>query len=90
MADPRCEERREASGSVESGQFCYHRNRYVLHFVARFDRPFATQGTWQGQTLASGATSADGTFSGLPRIALGVDQEGMAVHNVFVGLEYLQ
>lgn len=33
---------------------------------------------------------ADGTFSGLPRIALGVDQEGMAVHNVFVGLEYLQ
>lgn len=61
MIDP---ERREVSGSVESGQFCFHRNRYVLHFVARFDRPFATQGTWQGQTLASGATSADGTFSG--------------------------
>lgn len=55
---------REVSGSVESGQFCYHRNRYLLHFVARFDRPFATQGTWQGETLASGATTASGTFSG--------------------------
>ena len=56
--------RHEVSGSVESGQFCYHRNRYVLHFVARFDRPFATVGTWQGETLSSGGTSASATFSG--------------------------
>lgn len=57
-------ERREVSGSVESGQFCYHRNRYVLHFVAQFDRPFAAQGTWQGETLTSGATAGSGTFRG--------------------------
>ena len=56
--------RREVTGSVESGQFCYHRNRYVLHFVARFDRPFAAVGTWQGETLSSGGTSVSATFSG--------------------------
>src|SRR5262249_48201012 len=27
---------REVSGTVSAGQFCYHRNRYALHFVARF------------------------------------------------------
>lgn len=56
--------RREVSGSVESGQFCYHRNRYVVHFVAQFDRPFAAHGTWQGETLATGATEASATFTG--------------------------
>lgn len=61
LIDP---ERREVSGTVESGQFCYHRNRYVLHFVARFDRPFAAQGTWEGEALSSGGTSSAGTFSG--------------------------
>lgn len=56
--------RREVSGSVESGQFCYHRNRYLLHFVAQFDRPFTTQGTWQGEALSTGTASVEGTFNG--------------------------
>ncbi|MBY0278255.1 GH92 family glycosyl hydrolase [Candidatus Binatia bacterium] len=57
-------EAREVSGSVESGQFCYHRNRYVLHFVAQFDRPFASHGTWQGETLSPGSAASSDTFRG--------------------------
>lgn len=49
--------RREVSGRVAAGQFCYHRNRYVLYFVARFERPFAAFGTWGEQTLAPGSTA---------------------------------
>lgn len=51
-------ERAEVSGSVESGQFCYHRNRYRVYFVAEFDRPFAGYGTWTKQELTPGATVA--------------------------------
>jgi len=51
-------ERREVRGWVESGQFCYHRNRYVVYFVAEFDRPFAAYGTWTKQQLAPGAVAA--------------------------------
>jgi predicted alpha-1,2-mannosidase len=51
--------RREVSGRVGAGQFCYHRNRYVLYFVARFERPFAAFGTWGEQTLALGSTSVE-------------------------------
>jgi predicted alpha-1,2-mannosidase len=47
----------EISGSVTSGQFCYQRNRYTVHFVARFDRPFAAWGTWRDDALAPGSTS---------------------------------
>jgi predicted alpha-1,2-mannosidase len=49
--DPR---RREISGTVDSGGFCYAADRYRLHFVARFDRPFATSGTWRRDTLRPG------------------------------------
>ncbi len=51
-------DRREVSGWVESGQFCYHRNRYRVFFVAEFDRPFATHGAWEKQTLLPNATAA--------------------------------
>lgn len=48
----------EVAGTVASGQFCFQRNTYVLHFVARFDRPFAAHGTWVRQELRPGATMA--------------------------------
>jgi predicted alpha-1,2-mannosidase len=50
--------RGEVSGSVESGQFCYHRDRYTLYFAVRLSRPFASWGTWTGQALAPGSTAA--------------------------------
>lgn len=52
-------ERREVTGAVESGQFCYHTNRYTVYFAAEFDRPFAAWGTWTKQTLSPGATTAE-------------------------------
>ncbi len=51
-------ERQEISGTVESGQFCYHTNRYTIHFVAVFDRAFRAWGTWERQALMAGATAA--------------------------------
>jgi predicted alpha-1,2-mannosidase len=51
--------RREVSGQVESGQFCYHRNRYTVFLVAEFDRDFAAYGTWTKQALAPGATASE-------------------------------
>ncbi len=50
----------EISGSVGAGQFCYHRNRYTLYFTIRFDRPFATWGTWADGALSPGSTAASG------------------------------
>ncbi len=51
-------ERKEVTGWVESGQFCYHRSRYTVYFVAEFDRPFSAYGTWTKQTVAPGTTTA--------------------------------
>jgi len=44
---------RTITGSVTSGNFCGYlsddlkHSYYTLHFVAEFDQPFATHGTWQ-------------------------------------------
>ena len=51
-------ERSQVSGEVESGQFCYARNRYRVYFAAEFDRPFTAWGTWTRSTLSPGSTSA--------------------------------
>lgn len=50
--------RAEVSGEVESGQFCFARNRYRVFFAAEFDRPFAAWGTWSRSVLSPGSTSA--------------------------------
>jgi predicted alpha-1,2-mannosidase len=46
---------REVSGSVTSGNFCHAANRYTLYFDMRFNRPFATHGTFSAGGLARGA-----------------------------------
>jgi predicted alpha-1,2-mannosidase len=57
---------RTVGGSVTSGNFCNHisksgrRSYYTLYFVARFDRPFASTGTWHDAMLQPGGTSAQG------------------------------
>jgi len=54
------------SGSVTSGNFCGYlskadrRSYYTLYFVAKFDQPFATTGTWHDATVHNGGTSAHG------------------------------
>ena len=58
--------RREISGTVASGGFCYARDRYTLHFAVRFDRPFAASGTWKGTTLHRGARSVHAAVADRP------------------------
>jgi predicted alpha-1,2-mannosidase len=60
---------REISGTVTGGQFCAGRNRYRLHFVARFDRPIAANGTFVRTQLNPGATEASDVSDG-PQVGL--------------------
>ncbi len=58
--------KRIISGSVTSGNFCGYlgatdrRSYYTLYFVARFDVPFLSTGTWQDTTVRAGNTEASG------------------------------
>ncbi|AJE83148.1 alpha-1,2-mannosidase [Streptomyces albus] len=58
--------RRTVTGSVDAGNFCGPQsanNRkalYTLHFTVRFDRPFASSGTWQDEKLRPGTDAARG------------------------------
>ncbi|KUN00125.1 hypothetical protein AQI95_35810 [Streptomyces yokosukanensis] len=49
--------KKEISGSIDSGHFCGANNRYTLHFDIKFDQPFTTSGTWVGGTINRSATS---------------------------------
>ncbi|GHE15368.1 GH92 family glycosyl hydrolase [Streptomyces alanosinicus] len=49
--------KKEISGSVDSGHFCGADNRYTLHFDIKFDQPFTASGTWVGGTINLNATS---------------------------------
>ncbi len=57
---------RTISGSVTSGNFCGYigtvnrRSYYTLYFVAVFDRPFASMGTWRDDAVSPGTIKADG------------------------------
>jgi len=57
---------RVVSGSVTSGNFCGYigtadrRSYYTLYFVAHFDAPFLSTGTWQDSAIRSGTTEASG------------------------------
>jgi predicted alpha-1,2-mannosidase len=50
-------------GQVTSGGFCQTGTNYTLHFVARFNRPFSSAGSWTG-TGAAGNTSCSGPSCG--------------------------
>ncbi len=57
---------RIVSGSVTSGNFCGYlgttdrRSYYTLYFVAHFDAPFLSTGTWQDATVRAGTSEASG------------------------------
>jgi predicted alpha-1,2-mannosidase len=57
------------SGSVTSGNFCGYlakadqRSYYTLYFVASFDRPITTSGSWHDAELQPGGRSAHGGTS---------------------------
>lgn len=57
---------RTISGSVTSGNFCGYigtadrRSYYTLYFVAHFDAPFLSTGTWQDSAVRPGTKEARG------------------------------
>ncbi|HEY9476668.1 MAG TPA: hypothetical protein VIS06_22815, partial [Mycobacteriales bacterium] len=48
------------SGWASSGDFCGAGNHYRVYFAARFDRPFASFGTWHDDALRPGVATARG------------------------------
>jgi predicted alpha-1,2-mannosidase len=56
--------RDEIEGHVTSGQFCQTGTNYTLHFVARFERPFAASGTFGNAGTVPGSESCTGTTCG--------------------------
>lgn len=49
--------KKEISGSIDSGHFCGAANRYTLHFDIKFNRAFTGSGTWVGSTINKNATA---------------------------------
>ncbi|HXQ76235.1 MAG TPA: GH92 family glycosyl hydrolase [Acidimicrobiales bacterium] len=54
----------EISGQVTSGQFCDTGTPYTLYFTARFNRPFASVGSWDGSLVSPGSRSCAGKACG--------------------------
>lgn len=96
---------RTVSGSVTSGNFCGYigtadrRSYYTLYFVAHFDAPFLSTGTWQDSAIRSGTTEAGGGTSygekGFPPAGKGsggwvvLDSSKSASIGVRVGISYV-
>jgi predicted alpha-1,2-mannosidase len=96
---------RTISGSVTSGNFCGYlgtadrRSYYTLYFVAHFDTPFLSTGTWQDSTVRSGTQEAHGgtTYGTNGFVPLGkgsggwvvLDTSGSASVSVRVGISYV-
>ena len=54
----------EVEGQVTSGQFCQTGTNYTVHFVALFERPFSSAGTWDAAGAFRGSTECTGTTCG--------------------------
>jgi len=90
-------------GWVTSGNFCGYlhpagrRSYYTLHFVARFDQPFARMGTWRDGALSPGSDSTSGGTgygdAGIPPAGRGsgawVSFAPGAVVSLRVGISYV-
>ena len=56
--------RDEVEGQVTSGQFCGTGTNYTVHFVALFDRPFSSAGTWGNAGVLPGKDNCSGITCG--------------------------
>ncbi len=54
----------EIAGSARTGQFCGMPDLYNVYFVAQFDRPFASYGTWKSKVVSPGSAQSSGAGSG--------------------------
>jgi len=96
---------RTVRGWVSSGNFCGYihpvirHDYYRLHFVAEFDRPFASVGSWENDSLRPGVATARGgtTYGddGYPVLGMGsgayvgFDTREDPVVSVRVGISYV-
>jgi predicted alpha-1,2-mannosidase len=51
---------RTVRASITGDGFCYGTRPYTVHTVTRFDRPFASFGTWRGTRVSAGSRSSHG------------------------------
>ncbi len=54
----------QVSGSATGGAFCGAPDTYTVYFVARFNRPMSTHGTWRAAHVMPGASRVRGIGSG--------------------------
>ena len=54
----------EIAGSATSGGFCGMPDKFTVYFVAEFNRPFASYGTWRGAGIVPGSRTSHGAGSG--------------------------
>jgi predicted alpha-1,2-mannosidase len=77
------------TGSVTSGRFCATQQvAEPVFFVAQFDRPFTSFGTWDGSTVTPGGSAVSGARSGA-WVSFGnapADQIGMKVGVSYVSV----
>jgi predicted alpha-1,2-mannosidase len=76
----------EVTGSITEGKFCDMPNMSTVYFAAQFNRPFATQGTWNGTTVNAGSSSATGQDSGA---YVGFDTSTEATVGMQVSISYV-
>jgi predicted alpha-1,2-mannosidase len=76
----------EVEGQVTSGGFCGTGTDYTLHFVAQFDRPFASGGTWDAAGTTPNSTACATTSCGAY-----VTFDTMSAHTVLmkVGISFV-
>ena len=51
-------------GFARTGHFCGMPDEYDVYFVAKFDRPFASYGTWKNGAISAASRSSRGAGSG--------------------------
>jgi predicted alpha-1,2-mannosidase len=76
----------EVSGYADTGGFCGMPDRYSAYFVAKFDRPFASFGTWKSNASSPGSRSVEGAGSGG---WVSFDPSGSAAVKMKVGLSFV-
>ncbi|MGP3952461.1 GH92 family glycosyl hydrolase [Streptomyces sp. 7N604] len=55
---------RTVAASVTGSGFCQRTDRsepYTVHTITRFDRPFASHGTWEGDRVTAGGDASEGS-----------------------------
>ncbi|NHC16154.1 glycoside hydrolase family 92 protein [Motilibacter sp. E257] len=52
---------RTVESRVTGSGFCQSTKPYTLYFVTKFDRPFASYGTWDGATVTAGSNTSSGS-----------------------------